>query len=116
MTEKEAIKRLKLHLEWGLSKDTKAATSMGIKALTKQATGKVKFEDAGYNHYQNVNVYSCRCPSCRLDIIMFDDNDVSDDCDCEGDVEKMFHSSMIQGPEGMNSYCNRCGQKLDWGD
>ena len=94
----------------------KANTSdcTAISALEKQIPKKVSYEDTGYNHYSNVNTYSCVCPSCALDIIEFDDDWVSDDCDSD-DVEKMFHSSMVHhGYIGLNSYCNRCGQKLDW--
>lgn len=30
-------------------------------------------------------------------------------------MEDMFHSSMVHHAYiGMNNYCNRCGQKLDW--
>ena len=48
--------------------------------------------------------------------IEFDDNDVSEKCESD-DVEKMFHSSMVHHAYiGLNNYCNRCGQKLDWSD
>lgn len=36
---------------------------------------------------------------------------------CHGNPEDMFHSSMVYHAYiGMNNYCNRCGQKLDWGE
>ena len=87
---------------------------MAIKALEKQIPKKVRYEDVGYEQY--VNVYACICPSCDLEIIKFDDNDVSEKCESD-DVEKMFHSSMVHHAYvGLNNYCNRCGQRLDWSD
>lgn len=89
---------------------------MSIKALEKQMQKKVKYEDVGYDQYNNVNVYACICPSCGLEIIRFNDNDISDKCE-SGDTEEMFHSSMVHHAYiGLNNYCNRCGQKLDWSD
>lgn len=85
-------------------------------AREKQIPKKVKYEDVGYEQYRNVNVYACICPSCDLKIIKFDDDDVSDKCE-SCDVEKMFHSSMVHHAYiGLNTYCNRCGQKLDFGE
>ena len=87
-----------------------------IKSLKKQVQKKVKYEDVGYDQYNNVNVYACICPSCGLEIIRFNDNDVSDKCE-SCDTEEMFHSSMVHHAYiGLNNYCNRCGQKLDWSD
>lgn len=82
------------------------------KADKKQIPQKVLYEDIGYDQYENVNVYACICPSCGLHIIRYDDNDIK----CfDGDGEAMFHSSMVHhGYMGLNSYCNRCGQKLKW--
>lgn len=89
---------------------------IATKALEKQIPKKVKYEDVGYDQYNNVNVYACICPSCDLEIIKFNDNDVSDKCESD-DVEKMFHSSMVHHAYiGLNNYCNRCGQKLDWSE
>lgn len=89
---------------------------IATKALEKQIPKKVKYEDVGYDQYNNVNVYACICPSCDLEIIKFDDNDVSDKCE-SCDVEKMFRSSMVHHAYiGLNNYCNRCGQKLDWSE
>ena len=89
---------------------------MAINALEKQIPKKVSYEDVGYEQYGNVNVYACICPSCDLEIIKFNDNDVSEKCESD-DVEKMFHSSMVHHAYiGLNNYCSRCGQKLDWGD
>jgi hypothetical protein len=92
------------------------ALGLAIHALEKQIPKKVRYEDVGYEQYGNVNVYACICPSCDLEIIKFNDNDVSEKCESD-DVEKMFHSSMVHHAYiGLNNYCNRCGQKLDWSD
>ena len=125
MTENEAIEELKYDCNelgkaipcdtsWGCSFEN--AYGMAIKALEKQIPKKVRYEDVGYEQYGNVNVYACICPSCDLEIIKFDDNDVSEKCESD-DVEKMFHSSMVHHAYvGLNNYCNRCGQRLDWSD
>ena len=126
MTENEAIERLKcMRLFMKLEdKENKSkfldsdyeANHMAIKALKKQIPKKVRYEDVGYEQYGNVNVYACICPSCDLEIIKFDDNDVFEKCESD-DVEKMFHSSMVHHAYvGLNNYCNRCGQKLDWSE
>ena len=119
MTESEAIKVIKTnrptsgyitlnYLKWN------EALKMAINALEKQMQKKVKYEDVGYDQYNNVNVYACICPSCGLEIIRFNDNDISDKCE-SGDTEEMFHSSMVHHAYiGLNNYCNRCGQKLNW--
>ena len=36
------------------------AMGMAIKSLKKQVQKKVKYEDVGYDQYNNVNVYACR--------------------------------------------------------
>ena len=126
MTENEAIERLKcMRLFMNLEdKENKSefldsdyeANHMAIKALKKQIPKKVRYEDVGYEQYGNVNVYACICPSCDLEIIKFDDNDVFVFFESD-DVEKMFHSSMVHHAYvGLNNYCNRCGQKLDWSE
>lgn len=117
MTESEAITILKAeivhHPECSIFAE---ALGVAIQALEKQIPKKVRYEDVGYEQYGNVNVYACICPSCDLEIIKFNDNDVSEKCESD-DVEKMFHSSMVHHAYiGLNNYCNRCGQKLDWGD
>ena len=95
---------------------SKEAAKMAIQALEKQVPKKVRYEDVGYDQYGHVNVYACICPSCALEIIKFDDTDVSEKCESD-DVEKMFHSSMVHHAYiGLNNYCNRCGQKLKWSD
>ncbi len=77
---------------------------------------KVLFEDIGYDLSRNINVYACICPSCGLHIIEFTDDEVDLYCDTD-DPEVMFKSNMVHhGYEGLNSFCNRCGQRLDWGD
>lgn len=120
MTESKAIELLEYIRETGNGEAPyvgcaqNVAIEMAINALGKQIPKKVKFEDVGYDQYRNVNMYACMCPSCGLEIIIFDDNDVSDECDSD-DVKEMFHSSMVHHAyKGMNNYCNRCGQKLDW--
>lgn len=79
----------------------------------KRMPQKVLYEDVGYDQYHNVNLYACICPSCGLEIILFDDNDVKES---ESDVpEKMFHDCMVHHSYmGLNNFCNRCGQRLDW--
>lgn len=83
--------------------------------IEKSNPQKVIYEDVGYDPYKNVNVYACICPSCGLHIIDFDDNDVSNS---ESDYPKeMFHDCMVHhGYMGLNNFCNRCGQAIDWSD
>lgn len=84
------------------------------KLVDKATPKKIIYEDIGYDHYKNVNVYGCICPSCGLHIIEFTDNDVSTDSD---DIETMFNSSMVHhGHQGLNNFCNRCSQAFDWSD
>lgn len=81
----------------------------------KQIPRKVLYEDIGYNQYQNVNMYACICPSCGLHIIEFDDDNIPDDDEPDGNVKRMFHANFVHHDyRGLNNYCNRCGQKLDW--
>ena len=126
MTESEAVEKLKnmrlfMQIEdenndCKFTEDDYKANEMAIKSLKKKVQKKVKYEDVGYDQYNNVNVYACICPSCGLEIIRFNDNDVSDKCE-SCDTEEMFHSSMVHHAYiGLNNYCNRCGQKLDWSD
>lgn len=84
------------------------------KLVDKATPKKIIYEDIGYDHYKNVNVYGCICPSCGLHIIEFTDDDVSTDSD---DIETMFNSSMVHhGHQGLNNFCNRCSQAFDWSD
>lgn len=84
------------------------------KLVDKATPKKIIYEDIGYDHYKNVNVYGCICPSCGLHIIEFTDDDVSTDSD---DIETMFNSSMVHhGYQGLNNFCNRCSQAFDWSD
>lgn len=119
MTESEAIEAIQFDLKIGGEIHSQVlcnAVDVAIQALEKQIPKKVRYEDVGYEQYGNVNVYACICPSCDLEIIKFDDNDVSKKCESD-DVEKMFHSSMVHHAYvGLNNYCNRCGQRLDWSD
>lgn len=57
----------------------------------------------------------CELADCLdYDIIDFSDDDVDSKCSSDN-PEDMFHSSMVYHAYiGMNNYCNRCGQKLDW--
>lgn len=89
---------------------------MTINRFLGKAFGKkVLFEDVGYDTYRDCNLYACICPSCRLRLIEFDDYDIPLSCDSD-DIEEMFKSSMVHhGYEGRHTFCNRCGQKLDWG-
>jgi hypothetical protein len=117
MTENEAIKEFQQNIDMPFGSNiSREASELAIQALEKKIPKKVRYEDVGYEQYGNVNVYACICPSCDLEIIKFDDNDVSKKCESD-DVEKMFHSSMVHHAYiGLNNYCNRCGQKLDWSD
>lgn len=87
-----------------------------VKALEKQIPRKVLYEDAGFDCNRDANLYACICPSCGLHIIDFSDDDVDSKCKSDN-PEDMFRSSMVHHAYiGMNNYCNRCGQKLDWGE
>lgn len=79
----------------------------------KKEPKKVLYEDIGYDIHKNVNVFACICPSCGLHIIEFDDGDISD---CKIDeLKEMFHGCMAHHAYmGLNNFCNRCGQRLDW--
>ena len=86
------------------------------KASEKQTPKKVLYEDVGYDFHYDVNLYACICPSCGLHIIEFSDNDVDFECNSDN-PEDMFHSSMVHHAYiGLNNFCNRCGQKLDWSE
>lgn len=90
------------------------ALELAVKALKKQIPKKVLYEDVGFDCHYDVNLYACICPSCGLHIIDFSDDDVDSKCNSDN-PEDMFHSSMVYHAYiGMNNYCNRCGQKLDW--
>lgn len=87
------------------------AISAIIKALEKQIASPVKFEDVGYDQHNDVNVFAAICPSCGLQIIKYADNESPSD-----EPEEIFKYEMVHHAyEGRNSYCDRCGQKLDWG-
>lgn len=92
------------------------ALELAVKALKKQIPMKVLYEDVGYDFHRDVNLYACICPSCGLHIIEFSDIDVDSECNSDN-PEYIFRSSMVHHAYiGMNNYCNRCGQKLDWGE
>ncbi len=115
MDAKEVIKKLKApELPDGLVMVDLETRQEAIKALEKQTPRKVLYEDVGYDYHHDVNLYACICPSCSLPIIEFSDNDIDPECNSDN-PEDMFHSSMVHHAYiGMNNYCNRCGQKLDW--
>ena len=92
------------------------ALELAVKALKKQMRRKVRYEVVEYDECYDVNLYACICPSCGLHIIEFSDNDVVFKCNSDS-PEDVFHSSMVHHAYiGMNNYCNRCGQKLDWSE
>ena len=92
------------------------ARQKAIKALKKQIPRKVQYEDVGFDCHHDVNLYACICPSCGLHIIEFSDDDIDSRCNSDN-PEDMFRSSMVHHAYvGMNNYCNRCGQKLDWSE
>lgn len=120
MKPEESIKILQKHIDlikqdWSYIQYRKAL-ERAVKALKKQIPMKVLYEDVGYDQYHDVNLYACICPSCGLHIIGFSDDDVDSKCNSDN-PEDMFYSSMVHHAYiGMNNYCNRCGQKLDWGE
>lgn len=89
------------------------ACRMGMRALKKKLPQKVIFENIGYDTWRNENVYACICPSCGLYIFGFSNSDVtSSDSD---EPEKMFHDCLTHHDyRGLNNFCNRCGQALNW--
>lgn len=110
----EALKELSYDDTAYGGKCTHEVRMEAIKALEKQIPKKVLYEDVGFDCYHDVNLYACICPSCGLHIIDFSDDDVNSKCNSDN-PEDMFHSSMVYHAYiGMNNYCNRCGQKLDW--
>lgn len=83
------------------------------KAVRKQKTKKVIYEDIGYDDNHDENIYACTCPSCGLHLIVFSDHQVEQSL--SDDPEEMFHDCLVHHDyRGLNSYCNRCGQKLNW--
>ena len=114
---KETIKKLRYpELPDGLVMVDLETRQKAIKALEKQIPKKVLYEDVGFDCYYDANLYACIYPSCGLNIIEFSDIDVDSECNSDS-LEDMFHSSMVHHTYiGMNNYCNRCGQKLDWGE
>ncbi len=116
MKPEEALKELSYDNTAYGGNCTHEVRMAAIKALKKQIPKKILYEDVGYDQYQDVNLYACTCPSCGMHIIRFSDDDVNPMCDSDN-PENMFHSSMEHHAYiGMNNYCNRCGQKLDWGE
>lgn len=118
MKSEEAIEILRERIDiikhdWSLVEYQKAL-ERAVKELEKQIPRKVLYEDVGFDCHHDVNLYACICPSCGLHIIGFSDSDVDSKCNSDN-PEDMFHSSIVYHAYiGMNNYCNRCGQKLDW--
>ena len=56
MTEQEAVERIKMHMDWNVSKPTQEALDMAIKALEKQIPKKVVNIDEFADYAE--------CPSC----------------------------------------------------
>ena len=117
MKSEEAIEKLRYpELPDGLVMVGLEVRQEAIKALKKQIPRKVQYEDVGFDCHHDVNLYACICPSCGLHIIEFSDIDVDSECNSDS-PEDMFRSSMVHHAYvGMNNYCNRCGQKLDWSE
>ena len=85
------------------------------KLVNKVTPKKVIFDDLGYDHHHNVNVYGVKCPNCDLILYDWTDDDVKDSSD--GDIEEMFHDNFVShGYCGRHQYCDRCGQRLDWSE
>lgn len=94
---------------------TKTAFDKLQKCVNKQNRKKVRFEDTGYDQFHDVNVYAAICPSCGLALAEWDDSQVEAGSTSDN-PEKMWHENFVHhNYEGRDSYCNRCGQKLDWG-
>lgn len=87
-----------------------------LQKLVDRAVPKmVKYEDVGYDSYGGDNIYASICPRCGLHIIEFNDSMIPG-CGND-DPREMFNSCMVHhGYIGLNSFCNRCGQALDWSD
>lgn len=116
MKLEEAIKELSYDDTAYGGKCTYEVRQRAINALKKQTPKKVLYEDVGYDFHRDVNLYACICPSCGLHIIEFSDIDVDSECNSDS-PEDMFRSSMVHHAYiGMNNYCNRCGQRLDWSE
>ena len=118
MIAKDAIKILQIPYTEAKSKELTDKYRKAIirvqKALKKQIPQKVRYEDIGYDTWHEQNIYACICPSCGLHIIEFGDNDIESKY-FYGDIEKKFHSCLTwHAYEGLNNFCNRCGQALDW--
>lgn len=79
----------------------------------KQIPKKILYEDGWYDRYHNLNLYACICASCGLHLINFNDDNIESS---ESDEPKeMFHDCMVYHEYiGLNNFCNRCGQRLDW--
>ena len=116
MKPEEALKELSYDSTAYGGKCTHEVRMVAVKALKKQIPMKVLYEDVGYDFHRDVNLYACICPSCGLHIIELSDIDVDSGCNSDS-PEDMFRSSMVHHAYvGMNNYCNKCGQRLDWSE
>lgn len=89
---------------------------MKIKRILEKAKPKkVLFDDIGTNWINGEPIFGCLCPSCELALFQFTTDDLNDDIDTD-DIETRFKSCFVHhGYMGRLNYCDRCGQKLDWG-
>lgn len=83
------------------------------KLIEKYKPQKVLYEDVGYDSFHNENLFACICPSCGLHIIEFRDFDVSYS-NSDNPKEMFLECLDPSGGIGLNNFCNRCGQRLDW--
>ena len=131
MTEKEAIERLKLHKEWGMSKDTKIAINTAIAALEtvnflkERGLNISKLKEVDYHKevIQKIN-YNAYMELMEEVLIFRGFNELKKPTDKikRHDFQRRLIS--IDGicphcQNGVNSacaYCNTCGQRLDWSD
>ncbi len=85
--------------------------------LERLVPKKVRFVEGDWMAEMCRCYYMCQCPTCDLEVITFDEKDWHEHSR-EGDTpEEKFKSFMVHHAYmDLNNYCNRCGQKLDWGE
>ena len=86
------------------------------KIIDKTFPMSVKWEDIGYDNYRDANVYGCICPRCNLILMSATDIDIDVKDPNPKDIRKAFLDvfSPNGNKQGLNNYCNRCGQKLSY--
>lgn len=89
MKESEAIKRIKVHLEWGFNKGTTEALHIAILAIEKQIPKKPKI-------YKGNEEAKDRLACCPI---------------CYSNVDWTYNGYWRKGKP---NYCRECGQKIDW--